>query len=73
MSPCHVRPVLAVRVLVAYHVERHGHLRTIYRWAQNFRLGSPMDRRFVELKVARGEWLRWNGRLYFIKNLSLLS
>jgi hypothetical protein len=73
ISPCYVRVVVAARVLVAYHVKRHGHVRTMYRWAQNFRLGSAMDRRLVELKVARGDWLRWNGRLYFVKNLSLLS
>jgi hypothetical protein len=73
IRPCDVRSVLAVRVRVSYHVQRHGHGRTMYRWAQNFRLGSPMHGRFVELKVARGEWLRWNGRLYFVRNLSVLS
>jgi hypothetical protein len=73
MFPCSVRLVLGVRVLVAYHFYRHGHLRTGYRWAQNFRLGSPMGRRLVELRVARGEWLKWNGRLYIVKSLSLLS
>ena len=73
MYPCSVRLVLGERVLVAYRVESHGHLRTRYRWAQNFRLGSPMGRRLVELRVARGEWLRWNGRLYIVKSLSVLS
>ena len=73
MFPCAVRLVLGVRVLVAYHFYSHGHLRTRYRWAQNFRLGSPMGKRLVELRVARDEWLRWNGRLYIVKSLSLIS
>ena len=73
MFPCSVRLVLGVRVLVAYHLHSHGHLRTRYRWARDFRLGSPMGRRLVELLVARGEWLRWNGRLYVVRSLSLLS
>jgi F5/8 type C domain len=71
IHPCNVRRVLAARVRVTYHVERHGHRRTMYRW-QNFRLGSAMRGRFVELKVARGDWLRWNGRLHFVRNISLL-
>jgi len=73
MYPCSVRLVLGVRVLVAYHVYIHGHLRTKFRWVQKFRLGSPMGRRLVELRVARGEWLRWNGRLYIVKSLSVLG
>jgi len=51
MFPCSVRLVQGVRVPVAYHVYNHGHLRTRYRWVQNFRLGSPMGRRLVELRV----------------------
>ena len=60
-------------MLVAYHVEVHGHLRTRYRWSQNVRLGSPMARRLIEFRVAKAEWLRWNGRLYVVRSLALLG
>jgi len=32
-----------------------------------------MGKRLVELRVGKGEWLRWNGRLYFVRSLLLLS
>jgi hypothetical protein len=73
MFPCAVRLVLGARVLVAYHVEHNGRVHTRYRWSDRFRLGAPKGRRLVELRLGGGDWLRWDGRVYVIRSLSLLS
>ncbi len=51
---CHVERVFGARVLVEYKVYHHGREHAVLRWSYNFRLGSPLRGRLVELWVLFG-------------------
>ncbi len=73
LRPCHVERVFGARVLVEYRVYHHGRVHTSLRWSYNFRLGSPMRGRLVELWVGGHTWLKWNGHMDRVPYLGVIG